>query len=38
MNHANIEVPDSMPTNCKNDMWTEMNNICRLTSQNDASV
>jgi len=32
------EVPDSVPTNCKNDMWTEINNICRLRSQNAASM
>jgi len=38
MNHTNCEVTDSMPTNCKNDMWTEITNICRLRSQNAASV
>jgi len=38
MNHTNCEVPDAMPTNCKNDMWTEITNICRLRSQNAASV
>ena len=23
-----------MSTNCKNDLWTEITNICRLSSQN----
>jgi len=28
------EVTESMPINCKNGMWTEITNICRLRSQN----
>jgi len=38
MNHTNCEVPDSLPTNCKSGMWTEITNICWLRSQNVASV
>jgi len=34
INHSNCEITDSMSTNCKNDMWTEITNICRLGSQN----
>jgi len=34
MNHTNCEFTDSMATNCKNDMWSEIINICRLRSQN----
>jgi len=30
INHSNCEVTHSMSTNCKNDMWTEITNICRL--------
>jgi len=33
MNHTNCEFSDSMLTNCKNDMWTEITNICRLKSE-----
>jgi len=38
MNHSNCVVADSMPTNCKNDMWTEITSMCRLRHQNAASV
>ena len=34
INHSNCEVTDFMSTNSKNDMWTEITNICRLRSQN----
>ena len=27
-----------MPTNCKDDMWTEITNICSLRSQNATSL
>jgi len=27
---TNYEVTDSMSTNCKTDIWTEITNICRL--------
>jgi len=33
INHSNYEVTNSMSTNHKNDMWTEITNICRLRSQ-----
>jgi len=32
INHSNYKVTDSMPTNCKDDMWTEITNICRVRS------
>jgi len=34
INHSFREVTDSMSTNCKNDMWTEITNPCRLKNQN----
>jgi len=30
INHSFCEVTDSILTNCKNDMWTEIINPCRV--------
>jgi len=38
INHSNCEVTDSISTNCKNDIWTEITNISRLGSQNCQNV
>jgi len=32
--HSFCEVTHSVSTNCKNDMWTEVTNPCRLRSHN----
>jgi len=34
INHSTCEVTDSMSTNCKNDMWTEITNPFGFRSQN----
>jgi len=34
INHNFCEITDSVSSNCKNDMWTEITNPCRLRNQN----
>jgi len=38
INHSDCEVTDSMSTNCKNDVWTKITNLCRLKSQNSTTL